>query len=243
MASHAPASFLERLRTQPLPGRALAAVAGSVWIAGALYCSGYEALSTGLKNWPGSLWWSAVAVLPWLAVFEWSKSPSGRRASARSILGALLLVAALSVSFELAVNRALGSAQAEVTLTIVRRLPAIAAALLLILWSRAQGRVRQAGPQAEASLASLAPSIEWIEAADNYIELHLRGRTVMRRMTMRDAEQALVSRGFIRIHRRYLVNRNCIAAISGGTEPLIQLDGGTELPVGRSFAANLERAA
>ena len=41
-----------------------------------------------------------------------------------------------------------------------------------------------AGAAAEApDLLTLAPSIDWVEAADNYIELHVGGRAVMKRMT------------------------------------------------------------
>jgi hypothetical protein len=234
-----------RWRTDPLAPGVFAAVAGIVWLAGALYCSGYEALSTGLDNWPGSLWWSAIAVLPWLALFEYSRSRDGRRrlSSAARIGLALALTALVSVALERGADWSLSERSAPIVLTMLRRLPAIGAALLLILWSRTESRTRTVNPEAEASLAALAPSIAWIEAADNYVALHIGERAVMRRMTMRDAEDVLGPRGFIRIHRRYLVNRNCIAAICAGTEPLIRLDSGTELPVGRSFAANLPRAA
>ena len=56
--------------------------------------------------------------------------------------------------------------------------PAIGATILLMLWSRTDEAARRADPVAEARLAALAPSIDWVEAADNYVELHVAGRTV-----------------------------------------------------------------
>jgi two-component system LytT family response regulator len=102
------------------------------------------------------------------------------------------------------------------------------------------------GPATEgdASLASLASSIDWVEAADNYVELHIGGQTLMRRMTMREAERALEGVGFIRIHRRFLVNARKIRAIEGTNgDRIVRLGAGIELPVGRAFAINLTRAA
>jgi hypothetical protein len=244
MAGKAPPTLIERVRTEPLAGALLAAVAGTAWIAGALYCSGYEALSTGLRYWPGSLAWSAVAVLPWLALFEWSKSPAGRGVTLSMLAFALIVTGAVSLALELGLDLLTDHRMAPLGLSLLRRLPAAGVSLLLILWSRTGTRAaRQIDREAEASLTSLAASVDWVEAADNYVELHMAGRVLLRRMTMRDAEQALAGRGFVRIHRRYLVNRNRIAAISGGGDLLVRLEGGVELPVGRAFAANLPRAA
>jgi DNA-binding LytR/AlgR family response regulator len=61
-------------------------------------------------------------------------------------------------------------------------------------------------------------------------------------MTMRDAEEALRGRGFVRIHRRFMVNRDRIAAIAGSNgDRVVRLADGTELGVGRAFAPNLSR--
>ena len=182
--------------------------------------------------------------MPWFAAFEWSKSDTGRRrAKGPLALAALLLATAvLSLLAEATIDALVGGSMATLGLSILRRLPAMGISTLLILWSRG-GQQRKETDETNGNLVALAPSIGWVEAANNYIALHIAGRTVMRRMTMRDAEQVLGPRGFIRIHRRYLVNRNRIAAILGGTEPLIRLDSGIELPVGRSFAANLPYTA
>ena len=95
----------------------------------------------------------------------------------------------------------------------------------------------------EVALGSLAEAIDYVAAADNYVELHSNGRVTMRRMTLAEAERALAGQGFVRIHRRFLVNRSRIATVSGNGDKMVRLDGGAELPVGRRFAANLDASA
>ena len=232
---HAP---LERFRTEPLRGLPLAGLVVVAWVAGALYCSGYEALSTGYDNWPGSLIWSAAAVLPWLALFEWSKSGPGRRVLSRwSGLAAVLLgTAAASLFLEYTANALAGDPQTPILLALMRRLPAIGISLILVMWALAAG---PATYEPDPELDALAGSIDWLAAADNYVELRMGGRIVMRRMTMREAERTLARRGFVRIHRRYLVNRERIVDVRGNGDKVVRLRGGTELPVGSRYAGNL----
>jgi hypothetical protein len=232
-------SWIEKFRTRPLKGHALLAIGMMVWLAGALYCSGYEGLASGINNWPGSLIWSAVAVLPWLALFEWGKTESGRRLSLPWLIALFITVAIASVAAEVAVNLLQGKTPTTIPLLLLRRLPAIGVSLLLVLWSRAGQRAEEERVAA-ADLSALAPSIDWVAAADNYVELHISGRTIIRRMTMREAEHALARHGFVRIHRRFLVNRSRIADIAAGERrQSVRLAGGGELPIGRAFAPNL----
>ena len=242
MARVAPHPLIERLRSEPLRGPALIAAILIVWVAGAAYCSGYEALRSGVDNWPGSLLWSAAAVLPWLALFEWSKTVAGRRTTRLPLRLAIALVAtaAASLGIEFEIDALSGGQMATLALSLLRRLPAAGACLLLILWSRA-GLAADRAAAGDDSLSAMAQSIDWVSAADNYVELHIAGRTMMRRMTMRQAEQTLAAHGFIRIHRRFLVNRARIDRCAGDGERVIRLAGGGELPVGRAFAANLTR--
>lgn len=241
MASAVPRPTFEMLRARPLTGLALGAATIAIWLAGALYCSGYEALASGLDNWPGSLWWSAVAVLPWLALFEWSKTGTGRHLSRRPAALALALVvtAATSLLLEAGIDGLLGGHMASLGLSVLRRLPAAGVGLVLILWSRAGLAAEDA--EADEQLVAIAGSIDWIGAADNYVELHVGERTLTRRMTMRQAEQILAPHGFIRIHRRFLVNRARIERIGKDGARIVRLADGGELPVGRAFAANLNR--
>ncbi len=239
-------AFVERFRTEPVTGAALVAWVAFAWVAGAVYCSGYERLLSGVDNWPGSLWWSAAGVLPWLALFEWSKSSSGRRIARGMWWAAALLIrtAAGSLLLEYSVIAIGDGPQPSLGLAIMRRLPAMAAASMLILWSRTAPLEPTPTAAAPAKLESMAGSIDWIEAADNYVQLHIDRRVVLQRMTMRQAEATLAPHRFVRIHRRILVNRERIEAVAGPSfDQVVRLVDGTELPVGRTFAPNLERAA
>lgn len=49
--------------------------------------------------------------------------------------------------------------------------------------------------------------ILWAEAAGNYVELHLNGRSLLQRQTLASLEDELAAQGFVRIHRSRLLNR------------------------------------
>ena len=240
MATAAPSNPFSRL-LEPLRGAALAVAALVVWVLGALYCSGYERLASGLDNWPGSLVWAAVAVMPWFVLLEWAKRPAVRAATRTPArLGAVLIaVAVASIVAELAVNWIAGDRSAPLALLLMRRLPAIAATILLVLLSRRTVNGIRADRAIPEELVAIAPTIDWVEAADNYVALRVEGRTAMRRMTMREAEQALSPHGFVRIHRRFLVNSSRVAEIRGNGKPFVRLTDGTELPVGQAYRDNL----
>ena len=243
MASIAPRLSLSRFFFDPIRGTALIVCGLVVWLAGASYCHGYQYLLTGEErgSWSGSLTWSAIAVVPWFALFEWSKEPQGLAATRRpaTLIALVLGIAALSISLEYLVDFCVGDVTDRFGLLVMRRLPAIGVSVLLIALTRRAVLRRPPNP-ATVELSTIAGAIDWIEAADNYIELHVGGRTVMRRMTLRDAERALLGRGFIRIHRRFLVNCDKIAGVTGSNgDRIVRLGCGVELPVGRAFAPNL----
>ena len=245
MASIAPRPSLSRFFFEPIRGGALVACGLFVWLAGASYCHGYQYFLTGEEtgSWSGSLMWSAIAVVPWFALFEWSKEPQGVEATRRpAILVALVTgIAALSICLEYFVDFCIGDVTDQFGLLVMRRLPAIGVSVLLIALTRKAVLRRPPNP-ASVEIGAIAKAIDWIEAADNYVELHIGGRAVMRRMTMRDAERALAGQGFVRIHRRFLVNRGRIATIAGSNgDRIVKLVDGTELAVGRAFATNLSR--
>jgi hypothetical protein len=225
----------------PLRGRSLAIAALLVWLAGAAYCHGYERLLSGLAEWPGSLIWSGLAVMPWFALFELSKTPRGRRLGTAPLLlaAALAGTATLSLLLELSWHATRGAAGSPVALMVMRRLPAIGASLVLILWAAAAHRRRVETAEAAGDLAGIAEAIEWVAAADNYVELHVGGRVLMRRMTMREAERQLARFGFVRIHRRFLVNGRKLEGIVGSNGDRRVRIGGALLPVGRAFAPGL----
>jgi hypothetical protein len=70
--------------------------------------------------------------------------------------------------------------------------------------------------------------ITHIEAAGNYVEVHMAGRSHLVRGTLAAFETRLAPRGFVRVHRSRLVNRAKIAAIkptASGDLEIALLDG------------------
>lgn len=59
-----------------------------------------------------------------------------------------------------------------------------------------------------------AASIEWLEADDNYVEVHAAGRTYLLRRTLQDLLHQLGEQRFVRIHRSTAVNLACIASLA-----------------------------
>ena len=231
---------------QPLHGSRLVAVAAIVWLAGAAYCHGYERILTGRDPWASSLIWSALAVMPWFALFEWSKSERGRRVASdpRLLLLALIGTAAVSLLLELGWQWMVDGYPTPLALALMRRLPAIGASVMLILWALASNRRRLDDLETEAAtdtnLLEIADAIDWIAAADNYVELHIGERTLLRRMTLRAAEKQLADRRFVRIHRRFLINRRKVERIIGSNGDRRVVVAGAELPIGSRFAGAVE---
>jgi DNA-binding LytR/AlgR family response regulator len=236
---------------RPLPAAWLVPLAAVVLTAGAAYCLGYEGLQGGIGEWPGSYLWSAYAVLPWLALFEAVKRAEWERDRPfdPAMLVLLLMGTGLfSVGLEYLVDGLRGSRSAPAGLLVMRRLPAIAATLLLLLLARREWKAAMSGEPAPATtseaetLRGQAESVRWIQAADNYLELHLPGQVLMRRLTMREAASILEPLGFVRIHRSYLVNRRHVAAVvRGNGRVAVETVDGNLLPTGRAFSAEVRR--
>jgi two-component system LytT family response regulator len=241
MASLAPRPNLLRLFFEPLRGASLFGCGMVVWLAGAAYCHGYQRLLAGTAgDWSGSLTWSAIAVVPWFALFEWSKQPQGADATRRPALlvGLVLGIAALSIALEYLVDFCIGDMSDRFGLLVMRRLPAIGVTVLLIALTR-KAVLRRAPSAGTVDLAAIADAIDWVEAADNYVELHSRGKVSLRRMTMREAAETLQRHDFVRIHRRFLVNRAKIRSMHLNGKRAVVLESGAELPVGRAYEVNL----
>jgi hypothetical protein len=82
-----------------------------------------------------------------------------------------------------------------------------------------------------------AVEIEWLEAAENYVNLHARGRTYPLRSTMAAIEKRLDPARFVRVHRSHIVNLEHIVEI----EPLdtgdarLLLKDGSRVPCSRRY--------
>lgn len=79
--------------------------------------------------------------------------------------------------------------------------------------------------------------IDWLEAADNHVRLHMGQRSHQVRGTLASFEQRLPASGFLRIHRSTMVNVRRIAEVQPwfGGDYVFILAGGTRLTSGRSY--------
>jgi hypothetical protein len=88
-----------------------------------------------------------------------------------------------------------------------------------------------------------ANDIEYLQASGNYVNLHVRGRDYPLRATMAGIEPRMDPARFVRVHRSWMVNLDCIAEI----EPLdtgdarVQMRDGTRVPCSRKYRAALKR--
>jgi|SRR6185295_5139653 len=92
-----------------------------------------------------------------------------------------------------------------------------------------------------------AREIEWLEAAENYVNLHVRGRVYPLRSTMTAIQERLDPQRFVRVHRSYMVNLDFLAQIEpleSGDARLVLKDG-THVPCSRRYRSQLrgERVA
>jgi two-component system LytT family response regulator len=78
--------------------------------------------------------------------------------------------------------------------------------------------------------------IDWIEAADYYVKLHVGGKSHLLRETMNNLEDRLDPALFMRIHRSTMVNLNRIQELrtSAHGEHAVLLGDGTQLRLSRS---------
>lgn len=77
--------------------------------------------------------------------------------------------------------------------------------------------------------------IDWIEAADYYVQVHVRGARHLIRESLQDLGRRL-GHQFVRVHRRALVNVSRIGRLERleDGELMVVLSDGTRLPVSRS---------
>ena len=84
--------------------------------------------------------------------------------------------------------------------------------------------------------------IEWIEAEAKYVRLHFEGKSPLLREPISTLEAQLDPDKFLRIHRSYIVNIDCIRELQllFNQKYLVVLRDGTELPLSDSGRKKLE---
>jgi two-component system LytT family response regulator len=91
--------------------------------------------------------------------------------------------------------------------------------------------------QGERHILVKTAVLQWVEAEDNYVRLHVEGTSHLLRQTMTGLLARLDPAQFRRIHRSAIVNLDCIKEIqpwTGGDHLVIMRDG-TRLTLSRTF--------
>ena len=79
-------------------------------------------------------------------------------------------------------------------------------------------------------------SIQWIESYDHYLKIHTVDQSLLKRSSLEDMTRELKPE-FIRIHRKYLVNRSKIAKKEKQKrDEYVVLNSGDRLKVGRTYS-------
>jgi len=88
-------------------------------------------------------------------------------------------------------------------------------------------------------------SIDWIDAAGDYMCVHSAGDTFVLRGTMKHLEDLLNPEVFVRVHRSAIVNRHRVTSMRPhrNGEYFLQLGDEAELKLSRKYKGNLERLA
>lgn len=88
-----------------------------------------------------------------------------------------------------------------------------------------------------------AAEIDWVEAAGNYVKLHVSGSALLSRESMKNMEARLDVGQFVRIHRSAIVNVDRIRELQPWFhgEYVVILDDGTRLMASRVFSDRLDR--
>lgn len=87
-------------------------------------------------------------------------------------------------------------------------------------------------------------TIQWIEAEDNYVRLHVEGGDHLLRQTMAGMIERLDPRRFRRIHRSAIVNLDCIQELQPwtGGDMLVLMKDGTRLTLSRTYRDGFAQA-
>ncbi len=78
--------------------------------------------------------------------------------------------------------------------------------------------------------------IEYIEAQDDYVQIRSEGRSYLKNQSMAQLEGQLAPEQFLRIHRSYMVNIECVCRIEQATRDshVAILKDGSRLPISRT---------
>ncbi len=122
--------------------------------------------------------------------------------------------------------------------------PAAPSASELATSARAPGQHLERVLLRDGSQVHVVPvdKLDYLEAQDDYVEVHSEGRSWLKHQTLADLEAALDPSRFVRVHRSFVVNVERIARIELAAKDnrVAILRDGRELPVSRAGYARLK---
>jgi len=238
---------------RPLSLRESLYVALALFTVGTAYCQLYCLIAFqamgGMSMPLGlSMWRSAIETVPAFIAFELSKRALSRGTDARTIAavaGVLVIAAAVSTAMVYACHGFFFGSAMPLRPVIADRLPGVTLTAIAIAWASRQARTANGSGAAAGRPGvtdDLPPAewIDWVRAAGNYVEIRVGGRSILRRMTMAQAEHVLADKSFVRIHRSMLLNRTRIAGVDRSERPRhVHLTDGSIVKVGEAYRSNL----
>jgi two-component system LytT family response regulator/two-component system response regulator AlgR len=86
--------------------------------------------------------------------------------------------------------------------------------------------------------------IRWIEAERDFVRVHMSGHAHLVSTMLGDIEKLLDGQAFVRIHRSTIVRKDKVRAVLRGrfSAPVLELDDGHRLPVGRKYREAVREA-
>jgi two-component system LytT family response regulator len=86
--------------------------------------------------------------------------------------------------------------------------------------------------------------LEYAEAQDDYVALHSGAKSYLKQQTISNLEESLDPAKFVRVHRSFLINLECISKIEPYTKDsrLATLASGAQVPVSRAGYLRLKEA-
>jgi two-component system LytT family response regulator len=79
--------------------------------------------------------------------------------------------------------------------------------------------------------------IRWLQAERDYVRVHMDGHAHLVSAMLGDMEKVLDEHAFLRVHRSAIVRKDKVRAVLRGrfSAPVLELDNGQRLPVGRKY--------
>ena len=122
--------------------------------------------------------------------------------------------------------------------------PAIPSAAQLAASARAPGQHLERVLLRDGAQVHVVPvdKLDYLEAQDDYVEVHSEGRSWLKHQTLSELGSALDPARFVRVHRSYIVNVERIARLELAAKDnrVAILRDGHELPVSRAGYARLK---